>query len=597
MREAFRAIGAAVRMAFRADRPRALAVVVLPPIAGALGALVGVWLKMITDGVVQGDARYAVTGAVLCGVTSLVILVSQLFGFTLSMRLREATDLQVDRELIDLASRAPGIEHFEHPEYLDRLELLRIGRAGLSQVMGPLSHVMRIATELIATVGVLLIVHPLLALFPVFGIPSLIVTGRTQRRLEDMQERTAEPRRQALHVFDLATTAAPAKELRVFGLEEQLVDRHAELWTDIGRMQREEYVRVGVFRTIGWAIFGLGFVLAVGLVAREAVAGRATVGDVVLAVWVGLHINFAVGGIGSLIAWFLNCLRTVGRFLWLADYAKDAEAAGLAKIGTVAVPDRLTMGILIDGVRFAYPGTDRPVLDEVNLGIPAGATVAIVGDNGAGKTTLVKLLCRMYEPSEGQILLDGVDLSTFSVTEWRSRVSAGFQDFARFEVEALAGVGVGDLPRVDDRLAVASALSRAGADGLVEELPEGLDTLLGASGGGVDVSGGQWQKLALGRAMMRERPLLLLLDEPTAAIDAETEYALFGGYAQASRAVAAETGGITVLVSHRFSTVRMADLIVVVDGGRIAESGSHAELMARGGLYAELYELQAGGYR
>jgi ATP-binding cassette subfamily B protein len=210
----------------------------------------------------------------------------------------------------------------------------------------------------------------------------------------------------------------------------------------------------------------------------------------------------------------------------------------------------------------------------------------------------VKLLCRFYDPTDGTIRVDGVDLRRIDPARWRERLSAGFQDFAKFELIARETVGVGALWSIDDEDAVRAALARASADGVVDTLPNGFDTQLGKSfGGGAELSGGQWQKLALGRAMMRPAPVLLVLDEPTAALDAQTEHALFERYVGAARRSAAATGAITVLVSHRFSTVRMADTIVVIDGARVAEFGTHDELLAARGLYAELYELQARAYR
>ena len=245
---------------------------------------------------------------------------------------------------------------------------------------------------------------------------------------------------------------------------------------------------------------------------------------------------------------------------------------------------------------FRYPGTERDVLDDVTLDLPAGRVIAFVGVNGAGKTTLVKLLARMYAPTAGRILVDQVDLATIPTADWRLRVAGAFQDFYRFEFRAQGSVGVGDLPRLDDRPAAEAAVVRAGAADVVTGMRLGLDTQLGPRWeAGVDVSFGQWQKLALARGFMRDEPLLLVLDEPTAALDAETEHALFERYASAAREGSA-TGRVTVLVSHRFSTVRMADLIVVLDGARVAEVGTHAALMARDGRYAELYRIQAAAY-
>ncbi|HEY0991419.1 MAG TPA: ABC transporter ATP-binding protein, partial [Kofleriaceae bacterium] len=235
---------------------------------------------------------------------------------------------------------------------------------------------------------------------------------------------------------------------------------------------------------------------------------------------------------------------------------------------------------------------------DVNLDLPAGSVVALVGENGAGKTTLVKLLCRFYEPTTGAITVDGVDLARFPVDAWRRRISAGFQDFARLQLLARESIGVGDVDQLDGDAHVLAALERAAAPELPAALPRGLDTQLGREfHGGVELSQGQWQKVALGRAMMRSAPLLMILDEPTASLDAPTEHALFERYAGAARRAAAATGAITILISHRFSTVRMADMILVVAGGRIAEIGDLAALVRAGGLYAELYELQRRAYR
>jgi ATP-binding cassette subfamily B protein len=235
----------------------------------------------------------------------------------------------------------------------------------------------------------------------------------------------------------------------------------------------------------------------------------------------------------------------------------------------------------------------------VSLTLPAGAVVAIVGENGAGKTTLVKLLAKMYEPSSGSIFLDETPLARVQAAEWRSRLAGAFQDFFRFEFRAGHTVGLGDVPRLDDEPAVLAAVDRAGAGDVVARLTSGLDTQLGPTWpSGVELSFGQWQKLALARGFMREQPLLLVLDEPTAALDAETEHALFERYAAAARGTGeSDSGRITILVSHRFSTVRMADLIVVLDGARLVEVGTHDELMAKRGHYAELYSIQAAAYR
>jgi ATP-binding cassette, subfamily B, bacterial len=243
-------------------------------------------------------------------------------------------------------------------------------------------------------------------------------------------------------------------------------------------------------------------------------------------------------------------------------------------------------------------------LEDVDLDVRRGDVVAIAGENGAGKSTLVKLLAKLYEPGSGRILVDGADLARMRADEWRGRLAGAFQDFFRFEFKARHTVGLGDVPRLDDEPAVVTAIARAGAGDVVVRLAAGLETQLGPTWPqGVEVSFGQWQKLALARGFMRDHPLVLVLDEPTAALDAETEHALFERYAAAaiggdgSGDAARAVGRITILVSHRFSTVRMADIIVVLDGAHVVEVGSHEDLMAKGGQYSELYGIQAAAYR
>jgi ATP-binding cassette subfamily B protein len=258
-------------------------------------------------------------------------------------------------------------------------------------------------------------------------------------------------------------------------------------------------------------------------------------------------------------------------------------------------PSQLVDGIELHNVEFDYGTARGPALRDLSVRLPAGRIIAVVGENGAGKSTLVKLLTGLYQPDSGRISVDGTDLRSLSIETWRESCTAAFQDHAAFEFTAAESVGVGDLRAVLET-AVPRAMQRSGADDVMPSLPNGLQTQLGARWeGGVDLSGGQWQKLALARGMMRDRPLLLVLDEPTSALDATAEQALFDRYAVAARA-ATGRGAITILVTHRFSTVRAADRILVLSGGSLVEEGTHAELMAINGHYAELYRLQAKGY-
>jgi ATP-binding cassette subfamily B protein len=405
-----------------------------------------------------------------------------------------------------------------------------------------------------------------------------------------IQERSAQADRLARHLFTLATTASPGKEVRVTGIGRRLLVARRDAWERGYRPIARARWDTAAWHVAAWAVFGLAYVGAIVFVASGL---GAPASSVLLALAAGsrlsAYIGATAGELGFLMGFWADGSR---RLAWLEDYA-----ASLLAGADTTVPEALRQGIRVEGVSFAYPGTSRLVLEDVSLFVPAGSVVAIVGENGAGKTTLVKLLAKMYEPSGGRILVDESPLARMPAEAWRGRLAGAFQDFARFELRARQTVGLGDVPRLDDEPAVVAAVDRAGAGDVIARLGSGLDTQLGpAWPGGVEVSFGQWQKLALARGFMRDRPLLLVLDEPTAALDAETEHALFERYAAESRRPDA-AGRVTVLVSHRFSTVRMADLIVVLDGARVVETGTHQELMALHGRYAELYGIQAAAYR
>jgi ATP-binding cassette subfamily B protein len=404
-------------------------------------------------------------------------------------------------------------------------------------------------------------------------------------------ERGAQDERLARHLFLLGTTAPPAKEVRVARAEQRIRGDRRAAWDRARLPVAGARWATAAWMAGCWALFGAAFS---GCLAFVALANDASPGDVLLVLVAGTRLSQYVGlsitEVSFLRGFWLDAAR---RLAWLEDYA-----AASALHADMPVPERLEQGIRFEGVSFTYPGTDRVVLDAVDLMLPAGSVVAVVGENGAGKSTLVKLLCRFYEPSTGQLLVDGVALARMPADEWRRRLTGSFQDFFRFELLARHSIGLGDLDHLDDEPAVSTAVVRGGATDVLERLPHGLATQLGPTwADGVELSHGQWQKLALARGFMPDDTLLLVLDEPTSALDAETEHALFERYAAAARDGAERNGRITVLVSHRFSTVRMADLIVVVDGARIVECGSHADLLAAGGRYAELYTIQASAYR
>jgi ATP-binding cassette, subfamily B, bacterial len=597
MREIWRGLRLMLGISFAADALRSVAALVTASGQAVSMPFRAVGMKVLVDGVAAHDHHRAVVGALLIvGISALTRLVTWA-SFNVRMRLRENTQVHLDARLMALTAGIPGLEHHERPDYLDKVELLRSEREFLANPFNPISWSVASILQGASVVGLMLGVHPLLALLPLFGLPTILLTVRVERADADLRERQAEPTRVSRHLLELTTEAAAAKEVRVFGLADELLNRRRRLFDDLERERLHLGRRKTVMTSIGWAIFGAGYIAGVGFAVHLAMTGRASVGAVVLVLALGAQLNQQLAELTGNVSWLVHTHRMIRHLLWLMDYAASAQAR-LEPTAPVPPPERLVHGIALRGVSFAYPGTDHLVLENVDLFLPAGRTVAIVGDNGAGKTTLVKLLCRFYEPTTGSIAVDGVSLARLPIDLWRGRISAGFQDFGRLQLLAREAIGVGDVERLEFDVDILAALERAAAAELPAALPRGLDTQLGRDfSGGVELSQGQWQKVALGRAMMRTSPLLVILDEPTASLDASTEHALFERFAGAASRAAAGSGAITILISHRFSTVRMADIILVVAGGRVVEVGDHAALVRAGGLYAQLYEIQRRAYR
>jgi ATP-binding cassette subfamily B protein len=567
----------------------------LSQLAALPDALLPLWVKLLGDGAIRADRLLLLLSALALGASATLTWFLTTLGTRVQRRFRDRVTIALEAHVARLQASVATIAHQERPEYLDRLSVLRNQVFVLDHMYASLFTTCAWLFRLGVAAALLVAVHPALVLLAVFAAPTVLSSVWRPGVERAAEERSASSLRLAMHLFATATTASPGKEVRVTGIGPRLVaDRRRawERWYGAVAAARWSSAR---WHALGWAVFGAAYVGAVVFVAYSL---RAPAGDVLLVLAAGgrlsAYVGAAVGEIGFLRGIWMDGSR---RLCWLEDYA-----ASLAAAADREAPARLAEGLRLDGVSFAYPGTERRVLDSVSLSLPAGAVVALVGENGAGKTTLVKLLCKLYEPTAGRILADGVELGRVSADAWRRRLAGAFQDFFRFELPARQSIGIGDVTRIQDDGAVAAAAARAGADDMVSGLPAGLDTQLGPTWpGGVEVSFGQWQKLALARGFMRERPLLLVLDEPTAALDAEAEHSLFERYAEAARGGAAgddrREGTITILVSHRFSTVRMADLIVVLEGARVAQVGSHHELMAQGGAYAELYRMQADAYR
>lgn len=561
-------------------------------------ALVALWLKLLADGV-AGQNRPLLFGAAFgLAASAAGTWFLRVTSDRVQRRFRDRLTIALESHVAQLQASLVTIAHQEVPEHLNRLSVLRDHVFVLDHMYMSLFSTCGWILRLIVTAALLMSIHPALGLLMLFAAPTVLTSTWRPGVERSADELAAPSRRLARHLFELATTASPAKEVRVARIGRKLSDKGRQAWLSWYGLTAHARWRSAAWHMAAWAVFGLGYIGAIVFVATVV---RGTAAQVLLVLAAGsrlsAYVGAAVGELGFLRGIWLDGSR---RLAWLEDYAQAA-----ADHAHQPVPSRLNQGIRFDHVTFSYPGTDRRALDDVTLAIPAGTVVAIVGENGAGKTTLVKLLCRMYEPDSGRILIDGTELGQMPASEWRSRVAGAFQDFFRFEFQARQTIGLGEVSRLDDAQAVELAVDRAGAADVIAKLSSGLDTQLGPTWpGGADLSFGQWQKLALARGFMREQPLLLVLDEPTAALDAETEHALFERYAAAARRLDSNgptgrpvNGGITILVSHRFSTVRMADLIVVLDGARVVEVGSHSELMASGGIYSELYRIQATAYQ
>lgn len=595
MREALRGVRLMVSTSWRADAVRSVGVLVTASGQFLVLPLRALGLEELANGALARRWSQALLGVLLIVALSGANRLMAWASLNLRVRLREHTQLYLDSHLMGLTAGIPGIAHHELPEYLDSVERLRSERPYLANPFNPISWTLASLVQGGIVMALLGSVNPLFALLPLLGLPAAIVTARTEQQSIALLDTQAENQRVARHLLDLSIESGPAKEIRVFGLGDELLGRRRHLFS-VMESERRAVARRGLGRvTVCWALFALGYGGALYWTAQGAGSGRGSVGAVALVLTLGAQLNAQLAELALNVAWFSRSLRAVRRLVWFSDYSDQARRA-VVPAEPVPPPSRLAKGIRFEGVDFAYPDATRSVLSGVELFLPAGSTVAIVGENGAGKTTLVKLLARMYEPTAGRILIDDIPLDAMPIDDWRRCLSAGFQDFGRLQLIARRSVGAGDTFAEPTDEVVRSALVRAVAPDLVTRLPDGFDSQLGRDLGGVELSVGQWQKVALGRAMMRTAPLILMLDEPTASLDAPTEHALFERFAGAAREVASDTGGVTILVSHRFSTVRMADCIVVLGHGRVLEMGSHVELMQRDGTYADLYRLQARAY-
>jgi ABC-type multidrug transport system fused ATPase/permease subunit len=632
-REELRATVRGAGLVVRSSPPLALGLLALTIAGGAAPALVvaqtGRFLAAVPDAIGDGAASAAgrevrsalVLIAVAVFASQIIVPLSQALLYGVQKRF----EAYLARRLMTATTSLPGIAHFEDPSFRDQLEVAHwIG-------FGPV-HTLQFASQLVQQLSQLVAMAAVAATYagwvPALVIAASVPGGLASWHYESMtglsRWRRSDDARRADYYRDLAVQRESAKELRVFSLSDWVLGRQAASWLasvrELWAVRRRSLLvalalrglavvalvvaywamlsaavdgRVDVGRFTAASIATVGLVNALGMLFREASRARRSSFYLPAAVRVldlpRLDPRLPSGGTRAARSLDGSPAQGAARAL-----ASPAQGAARALASPAQGAARALAGIRFEGVSFTYPGTAHPVLRDLDLWIPARSSVALVGENGAGKTTLIKLLCRLYDPDQGRILLDGVDLREFDLASLRSRMAVVFQDFVRYHLPARDNVGFGAVERAGEQDLLAEAARRVGALALIEGLPRGWDTPLAREFGGVDLSGGEWQRVALARAMMAQIGRdadILVLDEPTASLDVRVEHELYEHFNELSR------DRTTLLVSHRFSTVRMAERIVLLGEGRVVEDGSHEALMAAGGRYAGLYEVQASHYR
>jgi ATP-binding cassette subfamily B protein len=501
----------------------------------------------------------------------------------LSEKLSTATSVRLMEHAASL-----DLEDFEDSEFQDRLERARMQAAGRTGLMNQLfSQAQDMVTIVSFAAGLVAYAPWLMVLLAVALVPAFIGEAHFNAQSYWLNFHRAPERRELDYVRQTAASAETAKEVKIFGLHPFLIQRYLELAVSFFRANRKI-----AMRRAGWG----SLLTAVGTIAYYFAYAYI--------VWRTLHGDFTIGNLTFLAGSFLR-LRTLLENLLMGFSSVAGQALYLEDLFSFfeikpeihsppdarAFPKPIREGITFEDVGFRYPGAERWAVRHLSFTLKAGEVLALVGENGAGKTTIVKLLSRLYDPDEGRILLDGQSLREYDLFALRANIGVIFQDFVRFHLTAADNIAVGNIDARSDRARIMAAAERTGADEVIAKLPAGYDQVIGKRfRTGIDLSGGEWQKIAIARAYMRDAQLLIL-DEPTAALDARAEYEVFQRFKELS------AGKTAVLISHRFSSVRMADRIVVLGEGMVEAIGTHEELLAQGGRYAELFELQAAGYR
>jgi ATP-binding cassette subfamily B protein len=480
------------------------------------------------------------------------------------------------------------LEDFEDSELQDSLERARRQASGRMTLMGQVFNQVQDAVTIVSFAAGLVIYAPwLILLLAVALVPSFIGEAHFNAQSYWLNFHRAPERRELDYVRQTAASVESAKEVKIFNLNQFLLDRYRELAASFFEANKKIAVRRA---SVGGALATIGtiaYYVAYAYIVLRTVRGEFSIGDLAFLSGSFRRLHQMMEGLLS------GFTQVAGQALYLDDIFSFFEIKPeiVSPPDALAVPRPIREGFVFEDVGFRYPGAERWAVRHLSFTLKAGEVLALVGENGAGKTTLVKLLSRLYDPDEGRILLDGRDLREYDLFALRSSIGVIFQDFVRFHLSAADNIAVGRIEARGDRARIEEAARRSLADEVVAKLPGGYEQLIGRRfRTGVDLSGGEWQKIAIARAYMRDAQVMIL-DEPTAALDARAEYEVFQRFKELSE------GRTALLISHRFSSVRMADRIVVLADGKVEDIGTHQELLARGGRYKELFELQAAGYR